>query len=545
MADGFTPLGNQIQAQPGMSLADVMNIARGAQAYNQAQQINPLMVQQQQAITGAAQIDYDKLTQANKERLALQDFFATPDNWQTPDGQLDLSKVSQTVPKIAPLTGPDYIQKLSATQKSMTDAQTAMQNLDQSDRSMVSTRLGIIGRLGVQDRDSYLNELDLLSKENPNNNNLSKVVTAYKNIFNNMPAQSPALPQAAIRASQSMLEPSKQEEMFAPKLGTVNTGAALYPTTTTTMPGGAAPQMTVGQTPLATQQLGPGSRYQSTGRTDALNRPTVYAYSPDGTLLGEMVAPEYQGQGQPQTPGGPVAKPGVTPAPMTGGGLAPTRIPPNETPETGAALATSRANANTAARNVPAVNDSINQVVDLVDKLNSGRFGQAEASLASRFGYLAGKDNATNIQQMGHYLGILSQSLSQQMGLRQTDAAAVQADNLAGKTDWTADAIKQTSNTLKAYNTGISLFNQGQERFLANNQSMGIYAKRQWDNAWANNFNVDSMRLYNAAATQNPLEIDKAAREMGGVNSMRYKKAMSDAQNLRIMVKQGILPSNQ
>ncbi len=65
MAD-FTPIATLIKQQNQMSLGDVINIARGAQAYQQAQQINPLQVQEQQAITNqqqtaanTANINYD------------------------------------------------------------------------------------------------------------------------------------------------------------------------------------------------------------------------------------------------------------------------------------------------------------------------------------------------------------------------------------------------------------------------------------------------------------------------------------------------------
>jgi len=49
MADfSFTPAAAGIRPVPQTSLADMINVARGAQAYQQAQQINPLAVQQAQ-----------------------------------------------------------------------------------------------------------------------------------------------------------------------------------------------------------------------------------------------------------------------------------------------------------------------------------------------------------------------------------------------------------------------------------------------------------------------------------------------------------------
>jgi hypothetical protein len=50
MAD-FTPVALGIQKQEGMSLGDMLNIARGAQAYRQAEQVNPLALEQAQETT--------------------------------------------------------------------------------------------------------------------------------------------------------------------------------------------------------------------------------------------------------------------------------------------------------------------------------------------------------------------------------------------------------------------------------------------------------------------------------------------------------------
>ena len=50
MAD-FTPVALGIKAQEGMSLGDMLNIARGAQAFRQAEQINPLALEQAQEAT--------------------------------------------------------------------------------------------------------------------------------------------------------------------------------------------------------------------------------------------------------------------------------------------------------------------------------------------------------------------------------------------------------------------------------------------------------------------------------------------------------------
>ena len=56
MADfNFKPIGTEVRPVQGASLGDMINVARGAQAYQQAQQINPLELRQQTAATAAAE----------------------------------------------------------------------------------------------------------------------------------------------------------------------------------------------------------------------------------------------------------------------------------------------------------------------------------------------------------------------------------------------------------------------------------------------------------------------------------------------------------
>ena len=61
MADlTVTPVATGIKPAQGMSLAEMVNMARGAQQYRQAEQINPLELQQQQEATQQAQVKTQK-----------------------------------------------------------------------------------------------------------------------------------------------------------------------------------------------------------------------------------------------------------------------------------------------------------------------------------------------------------------------------------------------------------------------------------------------------------------------------------------------------
>ena len=159
-------LGTEIKPVPQTSLADMLGIARGAQAYQQAEQINPLALQitQQQARTG--QIGLGVAEQTDMERRNMQKFFSDPKNFQT-NGRIDIDKINAEIPTIAPLTGSEYINKYTTLGNAQTEAIKAKQGLTQEQRLMVAQRFSILGRLGVKDKNAYIAEMDLLKKENP------------------------------------------------------------------------------------------------------------------------------------------------------------------------------------------------------------------------------------------------------------------------------------------------------------------------------------------------------------------------------------------
>ena len=256
MADlSVSPVAAQIKPVPGMSLGDMINVARGAQQYQQAAQLNPLALQQQQQATRTGEIALGVEEQKNKERNNLQTFFSDPENFQT-DGRIDIDKINAVVPKIAPLTGADAISKFSTLGKAQTEAISAKQNLTQDQRNMIGSRFAILGRLGVQDKNAYIAEMDLLKKENPDNKDLARLIDAYKVTWNEMPS-GPDLPGKAIAGAQTLLTPAQQQTAFTQQAGTLSTGEQIFPTVTTPAVGGMLPRIQMGTQPLADVGLPP------------------------------------------------------------------------------------------------------------------------------------------------------------------------------------------------------------------------------------------------------------------------------------------------
>ena len=235
-------LGTEIKPVPQTSLADMLGIARGAQAYQQAQQINPLELQAKQQSTRTGQIQLGVAEQADKERSNMQTFFSDPNNFQT-NGRIDIDKINKIVPTIAPLTGTEYINKYTTLGNAQTNAIDAKQKLTQEQRSMVAQRFSILGRLGVKDKNAYIAEMDLLKKENPDNPDLSRLIDSYKTIWENTMQSGDDLPGKAIAGAQTLLTPAQQQTTFAPTVATTAEGK-----TVTTKPSvaGEMPTATIG-----------------------------------------------------------------------------------------------------------------------------------------------------------------------------------------------------------------------------------------------------------------------------------------------------------
>jgi len=306
MADfSVTPVAQNIKPPQAMSLGDMVNLANSAQAYQQAQQINPLQVQQyQQAVEQARQMNPVLLQKAGQEartgqialgvdeqkdieRKNMQTFFADPNNFQT-NGRIDLDKINAQVPKIAPLTGSEYINKYTTLGQAQTQAIDAKQNLTRDQRAMIGQRFAVLGRLGVQDKNAYIAEMDLMKQENPENSDLHRLLDAYKTTWTNSMQSGPDLPKQAIAGAATLMTPEQQQTQFGTKAALDAQGRVI--TTTPSVTGGkpivevGVPQGLQPQTPaVGTTTGGAGSEVAPGVRLPYPTRRADQPYTPQPT----------------------------------------------------------------------------------------------------------------------------------------------------------------------------------------------------------------------------------------------------------------------
>jgi hypothetical protein len=524
-----------------MSLGDMLNVARGAQMYQREQELFPLQIQQQRNITRTSDIDLTVAEQKDRERIAVQRFLTDPNNFQT-NGRIDINKLNQTIPLMAPLTGRDVINNMTTLATAQTQSDEAKTKMTTGMREIVGSRLGVLGRLGVTRKSAYEAELDALADQYKDNEQVKSLVNSYKTQLRAVGEDDPSLPQIALRETQSLLTPVAQETALAPKATLQSTGGALVPVTTTPSVGGTAPRVEATGTPIP-MTLPPGSREVPTGRVDAANNPTALRYDASGRLLGEFPISEAPARGSaPAT-----AAPAMGGTPTMGG--APTagpvqsqmnqalqlrRIPAGETADTMRGLQDIRTKANEAAKGVQGQVFNSNEIIKLADQATTGRGAEMLANLSG--GYAAipfGGDMATNLQQLGHYMSLQTQALSSSSGMN-TDAGRAIAAESSGTTRWTPEAIKSTARVNRALALATQMYNNGLESAISKSNG-DIFAARKYTNDWSNNLDIKALKLYDSFINQDVEGLAQSARELGGKDSAAYKKATAKIEQLKRM----------
>jgi hypothetical protein len=310
----------------------------------------------------------------------------------------------------------------------------------------------------------------------------------------------------------------------------------------------------VSNQPLVTAQLGPGSREVPTGQVDVNNNPIVNVFDANGRFVGQRAgtgtpsAAELPGQ-MPRpvstapnapVPGAPVssAAPAVAPGAAAPGGTTPVaRLRPGETPQTLQAANDLRTNSMNAAQQVPLQTFNNNQIIKLADDVITGKGASFVGNLTG--GYAAipfTSDNATNLNQLGHYMALQTASLANSSGLGGTDAARGIAGEISGTTSWTAPAIKQTARVNRALSTATDLFNQGVQNAFAVSKN-DPFAARDFQNKWSQTVDINAVRLFDAMRNNDKDAIREVVTAAGGPNTPGYKRLVDNIGRMQQLIR--------
>jgi hypothetical protein len=242
-----------------------------------------------------------------------------------------------------------------------------------------------------------------------------------------------------------------------------------------------------------------------------------------------------------QVPGPTGAIPGALPPP-TGAATppvnAPFRFPPGQNATTYDAAIKQRMEARIIAATVPNQIFNNNQIIDLADKVATGKGAQLFANLTG--GYAAipwSSDNADNINKLGDYMAKQQIQLSQAAGISSSDAGRALAGETVGSTGWTQNAIKHTARVNRALATAGKLFHEGIE---FNFQRTGnVYSTPEFQDRWIktlDNDGINAIRFYDAISNKDKEGIREVVTSVGGKNSAEYKKLVLKIDDIRKLV---------
>jgi hypothetical protein len=478
------PVALGIKPPTTMSLGDMVNIARGAQAYQQAEQVNPLLLQQAQQAARTGQIELSVKEQGDKERKDLQSFMSNPQNWQNETGDVDVNKINAEVTRIAPLTGREHIDKLTTLAKSQTEYTKSSQDLNQSERAIIGVPLAVLGRMNVKTKEPYIQELDNIKKFHPDNKRIQRQIEAQKVLINQMPEGSD-FASAGIRASESLLTATEARSAFAPTSATTSAGQVV---TTKPSIGGQNPEVAYstpqGVTPMPNTVELNGIKYEVRPPTTAGGSPTLMPLGGGG----QAPAPT-----APRAQNAPSATTQPAPAPSPTSGLVPQDMPvpvggiPQMNTQQAARYEEGNALKSKSTDLAKAASESKQTTRKIKENIASAAGSAPGQALRSAGKWLAGSE------QLDELVKNLAQNQVDQAALMGNSAATDAARSVLGLANGseniTPQALAQIVQRADATSTGLEKFNLGLGNYY---QKQGAYNgpihARNFKDTWAKNY---------------------------------------------------------
>ena len=481
------PVALGIKPPAQMTLGEMVNIARGAQAYQQAEQVNPLALQQQQQAARTGQIDLGVKEQGDIERKNIQTFMANPKNWQNETGDVDVNKINAEVTKIAPLTGREHIEKLTSLAKSQTENIKATQDLTQGERAIIAGPLGVLGRMGVKDKNVYIQELDSIAKFHPENKRIQRLIDAQKTLINQVP-EGADMSSAGIRASESLLTPTEARTAFSPTSAVTGAGQVV---TTKPSIGGANPEVTYsppqGVTPMPSIVELNGIKYEIKAPTTAGGSPTLAPLGGGGQAPAPTT-PRVQTAPSATTPNAPAP---TAPSPTSGLVLQDMPVPVGGIPQMNTQQAARYEEGNLLKSKstdlAKAASESKQTTRKIKENIASAAGSAPGQALRSAGKWLAGSE------QLDELVKNLAQNQVDQATLMGNSAATDAARSVLGLANGseniTPQALAQIVQRADATSTALEKFNLGLGNYY---QKQGAYNgpihARNFKDTWANNY---------------------------------------------------------
>lgn len=486
--------------QPMVSLAQLAN----------ARQQNEMM----QAETQSLQQNATAGAQKQQEWEGLRGVLADPSSEvHNPDGTVNIDKLSAYANRNMPLSGPAMVSAMTDQLDRINTYKTNLANMGEQDmgraNSLFSSWMRPDGSLTVSPQQMG-QQIDAVLPSMTGAG--ATYITHAKDMIANaaLSGNPQVMAQTVAQLARTTTPASTQEQQRRANTSFVNTGAATVPVSNTGdygMPPGTQTGAGVAN------QVGPEGRQAVTGNP-LTGGMSIINRDANGTITGIT---------NPPTRGVYVPQPGDVQA-----------LP---------ALQAERDSARTQYTAAGTQHENNRIVLANIDNVGAtGVAGPAWRNIASAFGFNPGdaKDSATAYDMVGKGLERSALQAAQSMG-PQTNAGLDAQIKANGSLGYTPQAIKEITKLNDALVTGTQSYQPGLERAIAANPSAGVFAKRQFDQAWGANFDPTIFRYYNAIKSGDTAEQQAIVKQLGGLNSKGYNAMMQKAKNLQQLSNTGSL----
>jgi hypothetical protein len=552
MADlSVTPVGAGIKPVPGMSLAEMMQMARGAQEYQAQAEILPESITQAKQKTQSEASDLRLKMQKEKEyQTLIQQLERNPRLFQDENGRFDINKVYEQMPKIAPLLGPELITKYQDLAKSQSDVDKSITNLTQENREIVGRSLVGLGLEGKTKKQDFTNAFTDLQTQFQGNKPMQAAIANIKNYVEKLPEDANIGP-AAISYGMRMLPVDKLKEFF-PQLKTISTDAATFAGVQTQPITGAAPTMQVGEAPIAVSMARPSDLVELTSQKDIRGIPLlsvkdaktgIPAFYPIDQIPSNVTVPANvrDAIGNIRSQAAPAAAPpAATRAPTATAGREPASIqfiPPGETVESQTNYRNQTLQSRDQVGRAREALDSIANIRYSLDKALTGDYTGAAAAAQSVFAQITSSKKEEYAASMRN---IVKKELQELANLK----SAFRGTRFAGEVQNVVDSLA----TVESNPTAIAKVLKSVET-LANhtiNYSSGLdkvvmrnpknyFAKPEFDSRMAEAYDPLALGLKIAYDRGGKKEVDKYTKEKN-INLSQQQKLLGKLERYKALV---------
>ena len=468
--DAKIPLSYQ-QPDAFKTLGSLMDVAKGAQSLQR----------------GGIALEQERGQLEARKRVA--EVIQNADFRDPETGLFDLNRAAPAMLQADPknyIAG-DMIKNLAGANNDLITVKKATLGLADTSRAMLGAAVGAMANDPGISKGKVGSVLDQLEQQAPDT---KPIIGVWRKHLGGLADDPKALREAVMMARSQVMPPTAQIESQTPGGLPFNTGQ---------VSGVINTKPTAGETGVVpgtmTQNVVPPTGAEQVG-TDALGNPVRVVRDARGVITLEPM----------NTRGGSAPQGASTPM---------FSFPPGESPKTKEALEGERQTALQALSQAPVMRETNRGILREIDQvIATGKAGPFIQGLASRAGvaFETAEQKSAAYDVLGKYLERNAIAAAQGMGPH-TNAGLEAQIKANGSVEYSPTALKKITKLNDALVSGVEAYQPGLEKAITGSPNQ-IFAKRQFDQAWAQNFDPRIMMLSNAVKAGDRREIEDLTRGM-------------------------------